>query len=203
MHEYSVIGHPRETVIFWIAFVAIVVGPTSISLFEAAATSLTGQVVSITFAVSAIFSTVYFVFNKWLWKLVLFGKVFSFPNLNGSWTCRGKTLGNDGSTKHEWNGTVVIEQKWDKILISMKTDQSTSRSLSVTCGIKHIPGMGYQLTYHYENTPAINQPELKKHEGFCTLIFDEDLCSAHGHYFNDPSRFTFGEIHLKQGAYHA
>lgn len=196
MHEYSVIGHPREKIIFVVAFISIVFGPLVVSLVEGLYGSITGQVTSLTIAVMSIFLALYFVFNKWVWKVGIFSKIFSFPNLNGSWTCSGETLDTGGLVTYEWSGKIRIEQSWDKVLITLSTENSKSTSLSVVGGIRYIPTIGYRLSYSYENTPNVGEAELRKHEGFCELTFSLDNCSAAGHYFNGPDRFTFGRMKL-------
>jgi len=196
VHEYSVIGHPRERIIFIIAFISIIVGPIVISILGEIYSSLTGQVFSLSIAVMSIFSGLYFLFNKWFWKIRLFSKIFSFPNLNGTWVCSGETLDTSGSIKYQWSGQIRIEQSWDKLLITLVTENSKSSSLSVVGGIRYIPTIGYKLSYSYENDPNIGEVDLKKHEGFCELVFSENLESSSGHYFNGANRFTFGRINL-------
>lgn len=196
VHEYSVIGHPRERIIFAVAFVSIVFGPIAIAAFEGVYSSLTGQVISLTVTVTSIFSFLYFTFNKWIWKISIFEKAFSFPNLNGSWSCSGETLDSNGSVVYEWLGRVCIQQSWDKMLITLTTKNSQSRSLSVVGSVRHIPTVGYKLSYSYDNSPNIGESQLSKHEGFCELIFCDDTRTASGHYFNGPNRFTFGRMSL-------
>ena len=199
MHEYSVIGHPREKITFVVAFISIVFGPIVISFFESLYSSLTGQVLSLTVAVMSIFSLLYFAFNKWGWKVKLFSKLFSFPNLNGTWVCVGETLDSDGSVKYEWAGNIEIEQTWDSVLITLKTKNSSSTSLSLVGGIRYIPRVGYKLSYSYNNNPKVGEPELEKHEGFCELTFTIGLDSAEGYYFNGPGRFSYGRMNLTRG----
>lgn len=198
MHEYSVIGHPREKIVFWIAFISIIGVPFIVSLSERLLLILTGNIMYIALPVSVVFIVLYFLFNKYVWRCSFFGKLFGFPDLNGDWVCEGSSLNSDGDEKYPWSGIVKVEQSWDKFLITLKTDSSTSHSISIIGGIKYIPSLGFKVSYSYENNPSIDKPELKKHEGFCELMFDADLKSARGHYFNGPGRFTFGRITLRR-----
>jgi hypothetical protein len=36
-----------------------------------------------------VFSVIYFIFSKWLWKIRIFGEIFKFPNLNGEYEIEG------------------------------------------------------------------------------------------------------------------
>lgn len=198
MHEYSVSGHPREKIIFWVAFISIALGPFLMDEVINAYTFVTGKTLSLTIAVSVVFTAIYFLFNKYLWKVKFFGKVFSFPNLSGTWVCKGSTLNSDGEIEFSWDGKVRIEQTWDKVLITLITDKSKSQSLSVVGGVCHVPTVGYKLSYSYANVPSIDQVALDRHEGFCQLTFSEDMTSAQGHYFNGQGRFTFGKMILNR-----
>jgi hypothetical protein len=55
---------------------------------------------------------------------------------------------------------------------------------------------GYRLLYNYRNEPRIEEPDLKGHVGFADLVFDKNLRTAEGPYFNGHGRFTFGTIKL-------
>jgi len=144
-----------------------------------------------------LFSLLYFLFNMLIWKFSWFGKILKFPNLTGQWACQGASENLKSRSQYDWTGTITIVQTWDKILISLKT---TSRSKSLIGGIRYVPGVGYEVSYHYENTPPVDAIELKKHEGFCVLTFANDLKSAEGWYFNNiKDRASYGVMNLERG----
>lgn len=199
MHEYTVIGHPRHKIIFYLAFISILIAPF-ITKFIHQSFQYLNIVITTSISSSAIFGILYVGFDKFLWKLRLFRNLLCFPNINGEWDCEGISYKKESNEKFEWQGKVIIKQTWDKLLITLMTNNSTSRSISVIGGIKHYPGSCYKLSYHYENTPNVSNTELWKHEGFCVLDYQEDLSSATGYYFNNSKeRATYGEIKLKRG----
>ncbi|WP_138754472.1 hypothetical protein [Paenibacillus sinopodophylli] len=198
MHEYSVIGHPRKTIILILALVSGAISKGVTYLLETWIVQL-NIVVSFTISTFTVFALMYFLFNHFIWKWKVFSKFLHFPNLNGEWECIGLSNNIKQQKQYHWNGTVVIKQTWDKMLVSIKTGTSTSQSMSLTGGIKHFPGLGYKMSYHYENTPNVSEVELKKHEGFCILTFDEKKISATGCYFNNiKDRATYGEMNLRR-----
>ena len=200
MHEYSVIGHPRKTIILVLAIVSGVISKGITNLLETWVAEF-NVVVSFSVSTFTVFALLYLLFNHILWKLNIFSKFLNFPNLNGEWECLGLSNNIKKNKQYPWNGTVVIKQTWDKMLISVKTSTSTSHSISQTGGLRHYPGLGYKMSYHYENIPSVSQTELKKHEGFCILTFDENVTSATGCYFNNiKDRATYGEMNLRRRA---
>ncbi len=199
MHEYAVIGHPREKVIFAIALASVFISNfTNDYIYQWLKCYLN---ITYTFALSSftVFAILYIIFNKWLWKLNTFKNLFHFPNLNGEWECKGLSNNISLNKKFDWEGTVTITQSWDKILISLKTKTSTSNSKSVTGGIRYFAGVGYELSYHYENIPNASSSDLQKHEGFCILTFSENKETAEGCYFNNiKDRASYGEMNLSR-----
>lgn len=200
MHEYTVIGHPRQKLIFYIALISILLSNFITNYVD----KWLGRYFNITFTFSlsgiTIFGVLYLIFNNYLWKLKYFEKIFHFPNIEGQWDCTGLSNNIALNRQFDWEGSITIKQTWDKILISLKTNNSSSRSMSVTGGIKYFPGVGYKLSYHYENNPnAATEEDLRKHEGFCILTFSEDRETADGCYFNNiKDRQSYGEMKLKR-----
>lgn len=200
MHEYTVIGHPRQKLIFYIALISILISNFITNYLD----KWIGQYlnITVTFSISGItiFGIIYLIFNNYLWRVKLFEKIFHFPNLEGEWKCIGLSNNINLNQQFNWESTVIVKQTWDKILISLKTQNSSSRSMSVTGGLKYFPGVGYKLTYHYENVPNVATEEnLRKHEGFCILTFSEDMKSTDGCYFNNiKDRQSYGEMKLKE-----
>lgn len=199
MHEYTVIGHPRQKVIFFVAIVSVVVSNFISDYVYQWLKQFFNITLTFTISSSVIFAILYVFFNQFLWKSKIFEKIFHFPNLEGEWKCTGLSNNISLGQKFDWEGTIVIKQSWDKILISLKTKSSSSQSKSVTGGLRYFAGVGYELSYHYENTPNASRDGLQKHEGFCILTFSPEKEAAGGCYFNNiKDRQSYGEMNLKR-----
>lgn len=142
----------------------------------------------------AIFTVLYALFDRYIWRWPPLSRLLMVPCLAGEWHCDGQTLTPEGQPSFKWEGRITITQSWDKIRVRLKTAQSGSNSISAAMLYDAVDG--YKLLYHYRNDPNIDEPELKSHSGFAELIFDKDCRSAHGQYFNGHGRFTFGRLHL-------
>jgi hypothetical protein len=146
---------------------------------------------------ASVFSALYWVFNRYLWKCTPFCIALKVPDVSGDWLCAGETIdANDGSVERTWSAEVTILQSWDKIRVRLRTKESGSNSISAA--LMWDDADGYVLLYHYRNDPLVGQPELKAHRGFAELTFTKDLQSANGQYFNGFGRPTSGRMHLRR-----
>ena len=199
MHEYSIINHPREKIIFFIALISIFLAHFLTDYVYPYLQQYFDIKVSFVISGASVFGLIYLLFNQLLWKSTIFIKLLSFPNLNGSWECKGHSRNIETNEEFTWQSTVNISQTWDKILISQQTASSTSQSISNVGCIKHFPKLGYQVSYHYQNTPNEMQRDLLEHDGLCTLLFEENLQKAKGNYFNNgKTRKTVGVMELEK-----
>lgn len=202
MHDYAIDRHPKQKVLFALAFVAIfltpVVNSALVSLgttvgVEEGWTTTVGTVVP----VSAFFGLLYLLFDRHLWKCPMFRRVLLVPDVNGEWKCQGKTVLKEGEAAEiHWEGTVTISQSWSKILVHLRTSQSSSRSMSAS--IQHDQGVGYRLLYQYRNEPRAGEEELEIHTGAVEMDFDEACAVGQGHYFTDSHRKTVGTMDLER-----
>jgi hypothetical protein len=146
----------------------------------------------------SVFTLVYLLFDRVVWKWRWARKILLVPDLNGSWRCDGKTLFRHGTPlEAEWSGTVTIRQSWSRIRIVLTTGQSASQSIAAS--IFQEAGSGFRLIYHYDNKPGLGERELARHCGLCNLLFDENVESATGEYFTDKDRMTAGTMKLTRG----
>ncbi|MDR4168127.1 hypothetical protein [Bacillus paranthracis] len=202
MHEYTVIDHPKHKILFWVAISSMGLSSLISTRIQPWIQEVLNAPVIATLSISGvtIFYGLYLLLNLVIWKIPLFRTIFHFPSLEGEWECYGISNNTRLNKQFEWYGTITIRQTWDKILITLKTKNSTSNSLSTTGGIKYYAGVGYKLSYHYENNPSANSDkDLHKHEGFCILTFNEDEKTAEGCYFNNmKDRQSYGEMKLKR-----
>ena len=202
MHDYSIDKHPKEIVLFLLAFCAIWSAPklNQLGLYVVEKldvwTGLSWPLIT-AIPVFALFTMIYFVFNKYLWRLGALRGLLLVPDLNGRWKCSGKTVLKAGqSADYRWAGDIQITQSWSKVLIHLKTGQSSSRSFAAS--IHHDPGVGYRLAYQYSNDPGADQLELNKHSGSAEITFDEDCTRGEGWYFTDQHRSTVGTLILER-----
>lgn len=202
MHDYSIDKHPKEKVLFILALIAITMAPllqnvadNIVSYLEVNANWSSAPVIAV--PVFALFAGLYFLFNKYLWKISWLRRILLVPDLNGTWKCQGHTtLKNGVPASYDWESTVSISQSWSKILIHSKTSQSESKSISAS--IYHEEGIGYRLLYQYNNKPNADELDLMNHSGSSELLFTEDTSSASGSYYTDRHRTTVGTMTLNR-----
>ncbi|MGX1501094.1 hypothetical protein ACSSV1_006163 [Labrenzia sp. MBR-25] len=202
-HEYSMVGHSRSRIGLYIALVAgaITSGITVIITWGMAWLKSKGyidmpSVVFVPLTVTAVFGVLFFLFDRFAWKIFGFKAVVGVPDISGEWKVAGKSYDTDNNPKYDWEGTIHITQQYERISIAQGTNDSGSSSISAAIipeGIK-----GYRLIYSYRNDPKPGNKELKKHIGHCELLFAPDLNSADGSYFNGGDRFTLGTMKLER-----
>lgn len=188
MHTYSMRGCPRERYIFYIALVAI----SGIAIAKQVA-GYFGVVISI--GSVGVFGGLFFLFDRYAWRIPAISRMVGIPDLAGTWQVTGKTDGADGVTR-EWNGDVRIEQTWSQIAISLETDGSRSRSAMAS--LERDAGHGFRVIYGYTNEPKDTAEELRSHRGTCQVVFSPNLESADATYFNDHQRRTCGTMTWKR-----
>ena len=198
MHNYEITGHPKVKVIIFITVIGGILATwlnQSVDFLE----KIVGMPISITLSSVSVTSFLYIMFSKWMWKWSVFTNIFKYPNLNGRFDIIGKSIKKTTGETFNWEGVLSIKQYWDKILISMKSKNSSSESISFNGSVVYHPMKGYELTYSYDNTPNNNMPELHKHIRTCTLSFDEDTNTATGNYYNDmKNRENYGSMELRR-----
>ena len=196
-HEYSIIGHKRSEIGRWLGVASVVLAPV-MTYFIVWISQLPflmgsqGKLSAFTISTGIIYLVLYWVFNRYGW--IWLDKILNLPNLSGRWQVNGTTLNQDGTARFNWNGELIISQKWDSIAIELKTSQSASYSETASLLVKH--DNETKLSYSYQNHPRSGEAELQKHQGFCELIFNSSLKKAEGHYFNTLGRYTFGRMEL-------
>jgi hypothetical protein len=142
----------------------------------------------------AVYTALYWLFDRHVWKLPWLSGVLRIPNLSGRWKCAGQTINPDKTPSFTSQGEVTILQSWDRLRIRLKTSQSGSNSIAAA--LIHDEADGFRLMYNYMNEPKIGETDLKAHRGFAELVFDKDLQTADGEYFNGYGRYTFGTMRL-------
>jgi hypothetical protein len=206
-HEYSVLGGPNRAAIGRTLSLVAAAASSILVAFALAALDLARtlglanaipQVILWPLTAGLIYTGLYWLFDKHVWKLPRLSRLLRVPNLSGNWLCRGQTLKPDGSPEREWTAEVAIVQSWDRIRVRLKSAQSTSNSIAAALIFDEADG--YRLLYNYRNEPLIGQPQLAGHRGSAELLFSEDLQTAKGEYFNGHGRYTFGTMQLARAA---
>lgn len=188
MHAYSMKDCAREKYIFFVAIGTIAIIPI--------VNQIAGSVgVAISLGTGTAFGALYWVFDRYVWRLPGASRFVGIPHVAGTWRIAGQSKAADG-TNRDWTATVRIEQTWSKIAISVETEHSRSRS--TMAAFERDPGHGYRLIYGYANEPKTAGSELKSHRGTCEVIFAADLQQGQGTYFNDNQRRTVGEMQWKR-----
>lgn len=143
-----------------------------------------------------VFTALSWVLNRYAWRWKFINTMLRIPDLGGNWTCHGSTMATASNGAFEWTGEVTIVQSWDKIRVRLKTATSTSNSRSAA--LIRDEADGWRLFYSYQNDPKIDQTELHAHRGFSEILFDPDLKTGDGEYFNGHGRYTFGTMKLER-----
>ena len=201
-HEYSIVGHSRSRIGMYLAFAA---GMLAGALTVGAGLFLTiardagyfdlPEILLWPVTGAAVFGAMFFVFDRFGWRWWGIRSAVGVPDLSGDWDLEGISYDQDLQPKWQWSGKIEITQKYEKIFVWLRTPQSGSQSISAAL----VPeGRRYRLIYSYRNQPKPGEPELQTHIGHCELLFEPDLQSAEGSYFNGGGRFTHGTMNLKR-----
>lgn len=198
MHDYSIDRHPKEKILFFLAFAAIWVTPKLNSSITKLAEDIGWSSSTITLiSVTGLFTLIFLLFDRCLWKIAWLRKILLVPDLNGIWVCAGRTtLKNGVEVNNEWEGEITITQSWSKILVYLNTNNSQSKSISAS--LFHEVGVGYRLLYQYNNDPTATHLDLSKHSGSSEVLFSENCMSGNGYYFTDQHRRTVGVLSLER-----
>lgn len=191
MHDYNVNGTQKRFIYYYLSVIAIGLSslvPLLLGVFN----DVTGIALSLTVSSAAIFSLLYFVFDRLLWRLPFLG----IPDFTGDWKCEGFSYKYDDSAEQEWSGVVHVQQTWDKILVTLETANSKSASVSLSANVEALPGHGFRLKYLYSNEPLPGNKELHSHYGYSNILFTKDLGSGVGKYFTNEERKTYGTMNL-------
>ncbi|MGK0271055.1 MAG: hypothetical protein ACI88H_001708 [Cocleimonas sp.] len=196
MHDYAIFGHNRSTIGRWLG-VASVILTGAISSFISWVNDLTGfqAVTSVAVTTGIVYFILHWLFNEFAWKIPF----FKIPDLNGIWKVKGTTLDEGGNAKYEWEADIDIEQKWEKLVICLKTKNSSSESYTATLAKENGTRGGWLLSYSYNNNPNVDQfHELNSHKGYCEILLNKELKSGAAAYFNSNGRRTFGKMDLER-----
>lgn len=143
-----------------------------------------------------VYAVLYFIFRKWIWRIPWVTSWLKVADLSGTWHCHGSPFQRPDTKATPWQGTLTITQDWDRFRVHLKTAQSASNSIVAALTTDAIEG--FVLLYSYKNDPKPGEDELSAHRGFARLVFDKDLQSAEGDYFNGDGRHSSGTMTLRR-----
>jgi len=143
-----------------------------------------------------VYAVLYFLFRKWIWRFPWVLRWLKVANLAGTWDCDGLPFQRPDSQAKAWKGTITITQDWDRFRVHLQTAQSASNS--IVAALTTDPIEGFVLLYSYRNDPKPGEQELRAHRGFASFVFDKNLKSAKGDYFNGDGRHSSGTMVLRR-----
>ena len=142
---------------------------------------------------AGVFSSLYWVFDRWVWKLRLLRKIglIGIPDLNGIWEGQVESSYQDGGAVYAVS--IVIRQRWLHIAVTLETDYSRSRSIAASLRTDDTPNP--ELSYLYINEPkATAVSTMNMHRGTTVIELKGDVLE--GDYYTGRGRMTFGAIKL-------
>lgn len=190
MHSYEADGRKR---------VFIVLATVSVLLAWLLSAGLDAVDVQLSWWIGApsglgLFWPAYWVFDRYVWRLGILRKIgfVHVPNLDGEWKGEVKSSYDGGFSQ---SVSVVIRQRWSKMVIRLDTEYS--RSHSTLAAFKTDDAIDPNLTYLYFNKPNPDaQDTMEAHEGTAFLeLSGEALVGA---YYSGRGRQEMGKIELKR-----
>ena len=141
------------------------------------------------------YSGLHWLFDRYLWRLGLLRelKLIHLPDLNGSWVGEVESSYSQDGPAHPVS--VVILQRWSKVVIRLETEHSRSRS--ITGSLRTIDLTNSELSYQYVNEPKSNAPStMAMHKGTATL----ELIGSRleGEYYTGRGRGEVGTVTLSR-----
>ena len=141
------------------------------------------------------YSGLHWLFDRYVWRLGLLRmlKLFQLPDLDGKWVGEVESSYSRDGRAH--SVSVVILQRWSKILIRLETENSRSRSVMASLRTVDLPNP--ELSYQYVNEPKSNAPgTMEMHRGTATL--ETTGSGLEGDYYTGRGRGEVGTIKLSR-----
>lgn len=139
------------------------------------------------------YSGLYWLFDRYVWHLGLLRhlNLVQLPNLNGRWVGKVKSSYNQAGGAQ--SVSVVILQRWSKMLVRLESEHSRSRS--ITASLRTADLLNPELSYQYVNEPKSNAPgTMQMHRGTVTLELSSSTLK--GDYYTGRGRGEVGTIEL-------
>jgi hypothetical protein len=193
MHPYSIDTEERKNVMLSLAVVSIILAWGFYKIINYYQISLPWCVESP--SILFIYGVLFFMFDKWVWKLLEKIGFLKTPNLNGEW--RGYLKSSFDEHSAEIKATIEIYQTWTRIRVLLATERSSSQSESASLTI-NVPEGNY-LCYQYINEPKPNAAKtMSMHRGTTRLLFNEKENTLVGEYYSGRDRQNTGSLYFKK-----
>ena len=139
------------------------------------------------------YSGLHWLFDRYVWRLSLLRtlKLIQLPDLNGTWV--GEIESSYSRDGRAYPISVVILQRWSKILVRLDTESSSSHSVMASVKTLDLPNPN--LSYQYVNEPKSSAPStMEMHRGTATLeLIGSGLA---GDYYTGRGRGEIGTMKL-------
>ena len=195
MHPYATDSNERRFVPIYIALLSLLAALLLGMFLDHI--SLTIQWWMDSPAVIGFYGIFYSLFNKSLWKCIIFSKIglVKLPNLNGTW--KGTAISSYDEYSKEYDATFTIRQNWHKISIVGQFEKSESYSIS--CSVIIEDKTGITVSYDYMNEPFTQATEtMSIHRGFNRLSLNSNGKELSGPYYSGRGRRNTGELKLER-----
>lgn len=136
-------------------------------------------------------------FDRWLWRWSLLRRIglTKLPDLSGIW--QGDIASSYDGHQFRHEAKVSIHQTWSRVIISFRTDFSSSCSVTATVLIGEPNDI--KLSYEYQNEPnpgAIDT--MHAHRGTVRLSYSQTQNTSFlsGYYYTGRDRSSHGTLCL-------
>lgn len=141
------------------------------------------------------YSFVYWIFDHYLWRFGIFNtlKLVKAPDLSGEWSgwINSSYTQRDAKTPV----SVVIRQRWSKMVFRLETEHSRSHSYAAT--LKSDDLTYPEFVHLYVNEPkSTAQESMNTHRG--TAVLEVKETGLEGDYYTGRGRSNFGEMKLQR-----
>ncbi len=143
------------------------------------------------------YSLVCWTFDHHLWRLRIFNLLglVKAPDLNGEWSGWVNSSYTQGTTQTPVS--VVIRQRWSKMILRLETEHSRSHSFAATLKTDDLPYP--EFVHLYVNEPKSNaQDSMNTHRGTAILEFKD--AGLEGDYYTGRGRSNFGTMKLRRNS---
>ena len=142
-----------------------------------------------------IYCVLHWLFDHYLWRWGALDKMrlARVPNLNGQWT--GEIRSSYIPDGKPLRVSVLIRQRWSKLIIRLDAARSRSHSVSATLRVSDLPYP--TLDYMYVNEPSPDAREtMNAHRGTAMLELKGGVLT--GEYYTGRGRREIGTIQLRR-----
>lgn len=134
----------------------------------------------------AIYTILYFNFDKKLWKMKYVKKLLGIPNLNGEWVGKAKSSIGDNA---EYTMKLEVEQTWSKISFIASFPDTNSKSES-NCASFFVEANGnIKVGFGFINRSR--EVNSQQYDGYNILELDSENVIS-GRYFNNRDSIALG-----------